>query len=221
MNRGMLALVSLVACAALSVGAGCGDSTGSGGSGAGGGTGGTPAEGGGGNGTTGATCADYCATMTTACSGANSQYASEDGCLAECAAFEQGDAGAMSGNSLECRAYHASVAATPTDPQIHCVHAGPLGGGADAMVGCGDDPCESFCNIATEICTGVDGYPFTSFDDCHTQCQGYTDDVDFTTNETTGDSLACRMYHLSVAAQSETEAATHCAHVSGSMCAPL
>jgi len=209
----------------MSVGAGCGDSSSSGGGGSGGGnnggsnTGGTPSVGGGGTGggSGATTCASYCATVMANCSGANSQYASEAACNAECAAFAPGDPGDTSMDTLECRAYHAGVAGM-MDAQIHCIHAGPLGGGAEAMNGCGTDRCTAFCDVADQICAGVDGYPFTSTDDCKTQCGGYTDDVDFTTNETSGDTLACRMYHLSVAAQGGTEAMTHCPHVAGSMC---
>ncbi|NUP04560.1 MAG: hypothetical protein HOW73_00685 [Polyangiaceae bacterium] len=223
----MLVLVSLVSCAAIAL-VGCGDDTSSGGGGNGGeapgggaqggdGNGGTPSNGGGGEGTGGgtaaATCDAYCTTITEGCVAANAQYASKEACVAECAAFPQGDAGAMSGNSLECRAYHASVAAGGTDPAIHCVHAGPLGGGPVAMAGCVDEMnvCNAFCQIAEEVCGDIDGYyEFTSFDDCKTKC-GTIDNTtaDFNIDETSGDTLACRMYHLSVAATDET----HCAHL--------
>lgn len=235
MNRSVLVLVSLVSCAAVAL-VGCGDDTSDGGNGGGnggeaqggspstggGGEGGEPSTGGSGEGGDGggavnpATCASYCTTIMSGCTADNAQYATQEACEAECAAFEQGDPGAMSGNSVECRAYHAGVAATPTDPNVHCVHAGPLGGGAVALIGCGDNRCESFCQVAEEVCAGVAGYSFTSFDDCNTKCQTYTDDADFNMNQTSGDTLACRMYHLSVAATGQEE--PHCSHLSGSQC---
>lgn len=212
----------------MAVGAGCGDDTsdsgGSGGTGGGdGGSGGSPTAGGGdeggsGAGTPGNTCESYCTTIMGGCTDALAQYADQASCERECAAFTQGDVGAMSGNSLECRSYHAGVAAGGTDPDIHCVHAGPLGGGAVAMDGCGTDRCESFCQIAEEICSGEAAYPFDNFDDCNTQCQTVTDDTDFNINEVDGATLACSMYHLSVAAQGGDDQVLHCGHVDGSQC---
>ncbi|MFO0550250.1 MAG: hypothetical protein U0271_17785 [Polyangiaceae bacterium] len=214
MNRAMLCLVGLLSCGSILIA--CGDdSTGGGGSGATGGSGGSGATGGAGGGEVAATCADYCATITSGCTANNKQYQDAAACEAECAAFDAGTLGAMSGNSLECRAYHAGVAAGGTDPAIHCVHAGPLGGGPTAGDGCGTDACESFCQISEQICSGDPGYVFDNFDDCMTQCATYTDDTDFNMMVTSGDNLACRMYHLSVAATGDL---SHCAHLSGALC---
>jgi len=85
------------------------------------------------------------------------------------------------------------------------------------MNGCGTDRCETFCQVAEEVCADEASYSFSSVDDCTTQCQAYTDDVDFNIMVTTGDTLACRMYHVSVAA-TDGQAAVHCAHASGSEC---
>lgn len=226
MNRSTTLLLGLVACAAMAVGAGCGDDTSdSGGSGgAGGGDGGSPTTGGGneggsGAGTPGNTCESYCSTMADGCTGNLAQYADQTTCERECEVFTQGEANAMSGNSLECRAYHAGVAAGGTDPEIHCVHAGPLGGGPIALDGCGTDRCESFCLVAEEICSGEAAYPFDNFDDCKQDCLGAEDATkDFNINETSGTTLACRMYHLSVAATGGDNQALHCGHVDGSQC---
>ena len=126
MTNKLLILGGLVGGLALAVG--CGDSgsstSGSGGDGTGAtGSGGstttttTTSTGGGGTGgstTTGgaATCASYCTSIMANCSGADQQYLTQATCEAECASFAQGAAGAMSGNNLECRAYHAGVAGT-------------------------------------------------------------------------------------------------------------
>lgn len=73
-----------------------------------------------------ATCDDYCATYLTACVDGNATYADEAECLSTCDGFPKGSPGETSGDSLECRAYHA-VAATG-DPDTHCAHASADGG---------------------------------------------------------------------------------------------
>lgn len=197
---GALSLVAFV---------GCGDDTsGTGGGGqGGGGTGGgsttttTSSGGGEGGGTAGATCASYCASITANCTAGNLQYADNTQCLAACAAFEQGTPGATSGNSLECRQYHADFAANA--PGTHCVHAGPLGtGGCEGSNGA----CDGFCSIAMAECSNI----YETLADCLTDCALNDNDVVYHQGVTTGDNLACRMYHLSVAiAQPDP----HCAHI--------
>jgi len=230
MNRNLLVLVGLAGSLAV-LGAGCGDDTATGGGTAGGNApvggdapqggggsdpvGGEAPVGGGGGGAPGpATCASYCTTITAACIGANMQWPNNAGCVEACAAFAPGTPGDTSMDTLECRAYHAGVAAG-TEPEVHCIHAGPLGGGVDAGNGCGTDRCASFCRIAQEVCGAEATYSFENEDDCKTKCGDYTDDVDFTTNETSGDTLACRMYHLTAALG---DPAVHCGHLAGSQC---
>ena len=122
-------------------------------------------------------------------------------CEAVCATFTHADPGAMAGNSLECRSYHATNAAE--DPAGHCRHAGPSGDGV-----CGGN-CESFCTIAMAICTG-DNAQWMLIDDCINDCQTYPIEPPYSTAATTGDSFACRMYHLTLAS---TEAVPHCSHI--------
>jgi hypothetical protein len=199
----------------LCVGAlvGCGDDTsGTGGGGqGGGGTGGdsttttttttTTGGGGEGGGTTGATCASYCALVTANCTAGNLQYADNTQCLAACAAFEQGEPGATSGNSLECRQYHADFA--ENDPVTHCVHGGPLGTGACEGA---NGACDGFCAIAMAEC----GDTYETAADCLSDCAENANDVVYHQGVTTGDTLACRMYHLTVAI---ADPDTHCPHI--------
>ncbi len=226
MNRNLLVLVGLAGSLSLAFASGCGDS----GSDSGGGTaGGNAPIGGAGAGTEGGngpqggqgeggagptTCASYCATITGACTGPNQQWPNTAGCEEACAAFAPGAAGDTSMDTLECRAYHAGVAST-TEPELHCIHAGPLGGGIDSPNGCGTNRCMSFCRIAQEICGEEPTYSFENEDDCRSQCVDYIDDVDFTVNQMSGDTLACRMYHLTAALG---DPVTHCGHLSGSQC---
>lgn len=226
--------VSAVAILAL---AACGDDTGGGTGGAGGdGTtststgdttsttgnttgnttsGGEGGEGGGGTGDGGAggggtafSAETYCADVTEACTGANAQYAGADPvatCLTAAATFETGEF-QDTDNSLGCRAYHATAAAS--DPETHCVHAGPLGVGACSAAA--ESPCESFCAIADVVCGEVYG----TVEACLKVCAGY-DVGTYSAGDTPseGDNLACRAYHLSVASIDEASAEIHCGHI--------
>lgn len=159
-----------------------------------------------GDGTTGTTgvdetrCSMYCQDIMANCTGPVAQYPSLDSCLNICATFRPGDPDDVSGNSFACRVYHTGAAAT--DAATHCVHAGPSGGGA-----CGDN-CQGFCSIATAICPAEHPDP----DACLTECMGFPDTEPFDTGDAGGNTLACRLYHLTVAATDDASAATHCPH---------
>lgn len=188
-----------------------GDTDGGGADEDGGGTdedgGGTDEDGGGGGDDGGATptldCATYCATIRANCTGANEQYAppgETDDCLATCEAFaEPGTLEDTSGNTLGCRIYHATAAASDAD--MHCGHAGPLGGGV-----CGT-PCEGFCDLVDDLCDGA--YTMGGAGRCSTLCAAYPEG-DYSTASTSGNTLACRMYHLTVASNLPDP---HCDHV--------
>lgn len=147
-----------------------------------------------------ALCADYCADVMTNCLDPQAQYPNADSCKRACASFPAGARGDVSGNSYACRRYHTDAAAM--DAPTHCVHAGPSGGGA-----CGDN-CDGFCALAVAVCPGE--HP--SLDACLATCAGFTDDEKFDVGDIAGDSLACRLYHLTVAATGEADAAVHCPH---------
>ena len=126
-----------------------------------------------------------------------------------------GTPGDTSMNTLECRAYHTSAAMGMPDP--HCVHAGPLGQGPDAGAGCGGMICQSFCQAAFQVCDG-NNQQFTDMAECMTECGMMPNDVDYSTAETAGNSLACRMYHMTVAADAKAngnmaDTALHCGHI--------
>jgi hypothetical protein len=127
-----------------------------------------------------------------------------DACLGSCRGFPAGTAGAMSGNSLACRTYHAGAAAT--DATLHCPHAGPTGAGT-----CGA-PCEGFCSIALSACTGANSQ-FADMAACMTACGMYATTPAYSTTTTSGNTFACRMYHLTVASSSASNAAIHCPHI--------
>jgi hypothetical protein len=230
MNRGFL--LSLLSCGLLVTAVGCGDDDGSGGSGGGATTSSTTT----GNNTTSttkattgammttssttgssmaATCESYCAAIDAVCGTPVGQYLSVDSCLEMCPAFMQGTVGDTSMNTLECRSYHAGAANGMPDP--HCIHAGPLGGGPTAGNGCGMMRCSSFCAVAFESCES--NAPWATEAECMTDCASIPDDaVDFNVEEIAGDTLACRMYHLSVATEAKVAGdmigfEEHCGHI--------
>lgn len=174
--------------------AGCGGDDDGGASGAGG-AGGASGAGGGGA----VTCASYCDTVMSACSGGDAQYASKETCLASCAAFPAGSAGDKTGNSLECRAYHAgNVAKAGVE---HCPHAGPAGDGM-----CGEN-CAGYCALMLKYCPSA----YADTGACASACASITGATapGYDTGTKTGDSLFCRIYHATAAS---TDPATHCAH---------
>lgn len=168
------------------------------------GTGGAPGTGGG---APSFDCASYCADVAEACTDGNTQYPADDSCLNACEAFAVGEF-EDTDNSLGCRAYHATAALGA--PDVHCIHAGPLGDGA-----CSADagsPCEAFCAIADTICPGA----YDSVGACEKVCAGFAPgEFNAGTMPPEDDSLACRMYHLTVAAVSADNAEIHCGHVAG------
>src|SRR5262249_1940616 len=104
--------------------------------------------------TGGPTCAEYCAKVQMTCGnddgGTNAQYPSAGACQPYCsmvAAWPAGATGAMDGNTVACRSYHAGAAAA--DPVVHCPHAGPTGGNL-----CGTW-CENYCYLMAKNCTGA------------------------------------------------------------------
>ena len=145
-------------------------------------------------------CVNYCETIAMNCSGANAQYAAAESCLGVCATFAPGMDGDVAGNSLACRLYPTGAAAEAAS--THCAHAGPGGAGA-----CGTN-CESFCSIATAICPAE--HPDT--DTCLATCMGFMDTEKYDAGDAAGDTLACRLYHLTVAATDAASATTHCPH---------
>jgi hypothetical protein len=220
---GALLVLSITACDGSSTGTG---GTGGGGTGGGGtagsptgGTGGSPTGGTGGSPTGGAagtmsagpSCDKYCTTILANCKDANSQYGDDKACQGICAKLDLGMSADTSGDTLGCREYHAGMPAV-MDPTTHCPHAGPLGAGQ-----CGTADCDQFCKLAVAVCGDqpMDKKPYADEMACKTACAMFpgTDKVPYNAMATAGNSLACRMYHLSVASGDASAAGVHCIHV--------
>jgi hypothetical protein len=164
---------------------------------------------------TAATVDSYCKASLANCTAANAQYADVATCTAVAKSFAQGDVGAMAGNSLECRAYHAGTPSMTT-PAMHCGHSGITGGDLDpSATGTGNDgPCgdgvEAFCKLAVATCTGAN-VVWADEAACVTDAKQFPKSAtQFSTKDTAGDTFNCRAYHLTVATQ---DAATHCKHI--------
>lgn len=161
-------------------------------------------------------CPSYCTQIQANCTGANAQYPTEANnahCLAACESFTKGTLGEMTGNTLGCRLYHSGAPAM-TDATLHCPHAGPAGdkiGGTGAFCG---DACASFCTLEIKAC-GVTGDAggngqYADMAACMTACNGF-DKTHLYTITSSGDSLACRLYHATNAAITGM-ATAHCPH---------
>lgn len=146
-------------------------------------------------------CSEYCTLVDDHCTGSLSQYAGRLECERVCATLPAGSDDDVAGNTVGCRTFHAVSAAE--DPQMHCAHAGPAGGGV-----CGGD-CESFCTIAMDACTG-ELAPWPDFEACTADCGGFARTPAYSSAVMSGDSYACRLYHATLAA---LQPEPHCSHI--------
>jgi hypothetical protein len=148
-------------------------------------------------------CALYCETVLSNCQGEHAVYASPEICTATCAFFEPGTAGDASGNTVACRTRHATLARSTGEPGSHCPAAGPGGDGS-----CGSN-CEGYCTVFMRACLDFFGSQAACLDDC---ASAVPDLGGFDTSFTSGNSLQCRLYHVSAAS---VDPATHCHHAAG------
>jgi len=161
--------------------------------------------------------------ITTASSpyNANAQYASYQSCLAVASVYPRDASGTLAnpvttGDSLECRAYHAGVAYLTSTQSIHCIHSGALGGNGGTSQYCGT-PCNGYCDEVMNACNGTNAQ-FTSTAQCLTFCASYPGYSGMMVGtETTGNSLGCRSYHAGVALTYASTGTTdlvayHCPH---------
>lgn len=146
-------------------------------------------------------CPEYCSQIQDVCTAELSQYQSEQICLGACAGFPPGSVADQLGNSAGCRRFQAVQAAEA--PDTFCGAAGPTGDGV-----CGAQ-CESFCGLATALCTG-EMAQWPDVPSCIADCMQFPMDVEYNSSVINGDSYACRTYHLTVAA---LDPVVHCPHI--------
>lgn len=153
-------------------------------------------------------CERYCDAVAAACTGNDEQYASPMACRAACALLPEGEQGDVTGNSVECRLARAELARATGESAVYCPTAGPGGGGV-----CGTD-CEGFCELMTETCPSVMG----SYEECLPLCADVPnlssppDQIIFDVSIQNGNSVQCRLYHVTAAT---LDARTHCPHAAG------
>jgi hypothetical protein len=152
-------------------------------------------------------CQEYCDTVATSCTGPNAQFASAVACLAVCALLDPGTPGDTSGNTVECRLGRAQLAAGTGEPGNYCFSAGPGGAGA-----CGSN-CDGFCTLMTQKCTelGDDAACLQACAQVPDLAQGSTKQT-YNASLQAGDSLQCRLFHVSAAS---VDPGTHCIHAAG------
>jgi hypothetical protein len=170
-------------------------------------------------------CATYCSEITTNCTAGNAQYADAAHCMATCTSFPMGTAAdkGPGQNTLGCRIYHAGAPSMAT-PATHCPHAGPAGDLVTVATNgqCGD-ACTSFCTLDIKVCGSTDA-PVTGITPayqnvaaCMSACTNFDKTVAYSSTSTTGNNLACRLYHATnaatfAAAGNAATASTHCGH---------
>jgi hypothetical protein len=133
-------------------------------------------------------------------------YTDTAACMAACAIFPDDASLAMSGNSRQCRAYHAGAPAK-ADKVTHCPHATELSGSNV----CGN-ACDAYCNRMLATCGSV----YADRATCNRACAAFPAG---TAADKAGNTLGCRYYHVGVGGGSAALATTHCPHaaaVSGS-----
>jgi len=151
------------------------------------------------------TCAKTCGLITASCVSTNRQFTNLAQCLQVCPAWPVGTAADTAGDTLGCRQYHAGVAnSSATNADAHCAHTG------QSPVGICGTNCQAFCDQSIATCgTSGTNSQFASLAACTTACAQWSAGV---SGATAGDSLACRLYHVTVAGGSAALATAHCSH---------
>lgn len=168
-------------------------------------------------------CREYCElakeNCTNECNGADDGrcpkdyklYPSDVVCWNVCKAIEELEFDDPN-NSVACRLREARNAGVTGEVWEHCPAAGPGGAGV-----CGDN-CESYCELMDSFC-GAEEFENFRDPDCVAKCRGLRDaDTDEIPDATAsafgekrhhdGDSVQCRLVHVSNASAS----VTHCWH---------
>jgi hypothetical protein len=167
--------------------------------------------GGGGGGTDKPLCETYCDTIGASCTGANEQYESRAICLRTCSRLEEGQFDDDVGNTVHCRLHYAKSAAdAPGEAAGACSAAGPGGAQLEVVDLCGTF-CEGLCTIALATCRGAN-FRFTSLSECRLACEALPDLGNYNDKIIDGNSVQCRLYHVSAA---QIDPIIHCPHVGG------
>lgn len=148
-------------------------------------------------------CTEYCETVMKACTGNFSVYSSRDSCLGACKALPPGDPIEPIGANVACRKKQAEFALSTKEPAAYCPSAGPGGAGT-----CGSN-CDSYCTLLQATCPTQYG----AMANCPQACAALKDTGRFDANaDHDGDTVQCRLVHVSNAAGNASAPPTHCPH---------
>jgi len=160
-----------------------------------------------------ARCDEYCRLVEDKCQGDYKVYDYREQCLAVCQQMDLGAPalGKSDGqNNVACRIERLKQTEFDAKPAENCPGVGPGGAGV-----CGDD-CDSFCALRERVCTGVANQTYEydlEPEKCATNCRAVPKLGTLSAaRDQKGDSLECRLVHVSEAAVSPQKAATHCLH---------
>ncbi len=148
-------------------------------------------------------CDVYCDIMDITCP---NEYSGAAACDTACGAFPTtGEIDDATGDSVQCRIYHAGAA----NNDVHCDHAS-ADSTADTCDGGGGNTtptCASYCATISDKCTGA-SEQYGSEAECLTFCNDNVLDWGVgTTADTGGNTLGCREYHAGAANND-----AHCDH---------
>lgn len=155
-------------------------------------------------------CGEYCDTVMKGCTGDLAAYANYEACMGVCGLLPEGNAlEPESSNSVACRLSEAR-AALLSEPDIHCIGAGPTGGDScKDLAGKTSVGCESYCMLYKQAC-GPKWYQYGTLSQCATSCAALRDrDAFDAVHDHDGDTLQCRLVHVSAAS---VDPETHCEH---------
>jgi len=135
-------------------------------------------------------CKAYCDAMSQNCMGENQMYTSREVCSEVCRHLPKGDIEA-SGNTLACRSKRVLSLSAGEEATV-CEVAGP-GSGSPCTT-----QCQAFCDLLLSACSESTQALGLDADECVRQCAALKPSPGFNSSETytTGDSLGCRLYHL-------------------------
>lgn len=155
-----------------------------------------------------ALCKTYCKEVMQACTGDAAQYTTEDACLGVCARLPEGDQANKdepTGNTVLCREAQARSASRGEEPETYCKSAGP---GGETLCG---DACDGYCKLFDAVCG--DTNVAAPLPNCVDLCNKLLPPGNLTNpaGSEQGDTLACRLYHVSAAAAAD-DPTEHCGH---------
>jgi hypothetical protein len=157
-------------------------------------------------------CDEYCRVNMAACTGDNAVYGNLTECMAVCAALDPGTTADVAEDTRGCRIFHSYNSLNIG--VSHCAHTGIGGDGH-----CGSGNCPPYCKLLAAQCPKEFG-TFKDAAACEAACEavpGAGKDGSLDTAKTGGDTVQCRLHHLSLAFVDKT--GTECANaLNGTAC---